>query len=114
MLAPVEDSTPYRPAVRSYVQSILSGSLPPYDGALQIFGSSGREWPAVDGDEARTPLMLIWGALTDWIELRPDETAAAESEMIAAAHEWLAAEGDTEAEASYFERWVSRSESWRP
>jgi hypothetical protein len=108
MLAPVDEPTPYRLAVRSYVQAILNGSLPPYHGALKIFGRSGREWPAMDGDEARTPLMLIWAALADWVELRPAETDSAECQMIAAASEWLAVEGDAEAEASYFERWCRR------
>jgi hypothetical protein len=62
--------------------------------------------PVDDGDEACDSLALIWGELTDWVELRPAETGQAETHMITAAREWLTVAGDREAEAQYFDRWL--------
>ncbi|MFJ8198822.1 hypothetical protein [Streptomyces sp. NPDC096152] len=59
-----------------------------------------------DGDEAGNWLALIWGELTDRVGLRPAEVEQAEAHMITAAREWLTVEGDQEAEARYFDRWL--------
>lgn len=39
-------------------------------------------------------------------ELRPAEVRQAEAHMVMAAREWLTVEGDQEAEARYFDRWL--------
>ncbi|MFF0286838.1 hypothetical protein [Streptomyces sp. NPDC005262] len=102
----MEDSEAFRAAVRAHAAAILNGKASPYDAALEIWGLATREWPRDDGDEACISLHLIWGALTDWVELRPAETDQAETRMITAAREWLTIEGDRDAEARYFDRWI--------
>ncbi|MFE2302624.1 hypothetical protein ACFXAW_31065 [Streptomyces sp. NPDC059445] len=102
----MEDAEAFRAAVRAHVATMLNGDDSPYESAWEIWGLAGRTWPGDDGDEACYSLQLIWGALTDWVELRPAEAAQAESHMITAAREWVSIEGDREAEARYFDRWV--------
>ncbi|MQY39797.1 hypothetical protein SRB17_78250 [Streptomyces sp. RB17] len=100
------DSEAFRTAVRTHAAAILNGDGSPYDPALEIWGLAMREWPGDDGDEACYSLHVIWGALTDWVERRPAEVDQAEAHMITAAREWLTIEGDREAEARYFDRWM--------
>ncbi|WP_329458081.1 hypothetical protein [Streptomyces sp. NBC_01497] len=102
----MEDSEAFRAAVRAHTAVILNGKSSPYDAALEIWALAGRQWPGDDGDEACVSLQLVWGALTDWVELRPAETDQAETRMVAAAREWLTIEGDREAEVRYFDRWI--------
>jgi len=53
------------------------------------------------------PLWLIWGALTDWVENRPEERPEAEREMVRAAQEWFALSGESrEKRKQYLDRWV--------
>jgi len=111
MLGRVKDSTAFRSVVRDYARSMVSGALEPYDAGLEIWGRAVREWPSDDGDEVCIALQLLWGALTDWVELRPSETAEAEGEMVRAAREWLVAEGTADAEAQYFDRWIAHAEA---
>jgi len=102
----MEDANAFRTAVRARAAAMSHGDASPCDPALEIFGLACRGWPGEDGDEACCSLALLRGALTDWAELRPAETDRAETHMIAAVHEWPAVEGDREAEARYFDRWV--------
>ncbi|MFJ7949822.1 hypothetical protein ACIQ6K_40585 [Streptomyces sp. NPDC096354] len=102
----MEDSEAFRVAVRTQAAAMLDGDASPYDLALEIWRLAMGEWPGLDGDESRISLHLIWGALTDWVELRPTETDQAEAHMATAAREWLTIEGDQQAEAEYFDRWV--------
>ncbi|MEU1622340.1 hypothetical protein ABZ479_34220 [Streptomyces sp. NPDC005722] len=102
----MEDSEAFRIAVRAQATAMLDGVASPYELALEIWGRAMGEWPGADGDEACFSLHLMWGALTDWVELRPTETDQAEAHMITAAREWLTIEGDRQAEAEYFDRWV--------
>ncbi|WP_369254729.1 hypothetical protein [Streptomyces sp. R35] len=102
----MEDLEAFRAAVRAHAAAMLNGNASPYDAALEIWGLACRAWPGDDGDEACYSLQLVWGALTDWVELRSAETDQAEMHMITAAREWLTIEGDREAEARYFDRWV--------
>ncbi|MFJ7949854.1 hypothetical protein ACIQ6K_40780 [Streptomyces sp. NPDC096354] len=102
----MEDEEAFRVAVRAHAAAMLNDGASPYDPALEIWGLAVGEWPGDDGDEACYSLQLIWGALTDWVEFRPAEADQAETHMITAAREWLSIEGDREAEARYFDRWV--------
>lgn len=57
--------------------------------------------------ELMHPLWLIWGALTDWVEIRPEETQEAEEKMRQAAREWLKLDRtDSVSMKKYFDRWV--------
>lgn len=106
ILSFMRDSDAFRAAVRAYAEVILGSDASPYDPALMILGLASGGLPVDDGDEAGNLLALVWGELTDWAELRPRETDQAEAHMVAAAREWLTVEGDQEAEAHYFDRWL--------
>ncbi|MFG2465036.1 hypothetical protein ACGFXB_06140 [Streptomyces canus] len=102
----MKDSEAFRAAVRERAAFMLTDAASPYDRALEILGLSSGGLPLDDGDEAGKWLALIWGELTDWFELRPAQADQAEAHMVTAAREWLAIEGDQEAEAHYFDRWL--------
>jgi hypothetical protein len=49
----------------------------------------------------------LWGALTDWVEVKPDEEDIARAEMIRAAREWLALNPhDSDAVDAYLDYWL--------
>ncbi len=100
------DSEAFRVAVRACAEAIAKADASPYEPALEILGLASGGHPIDDGDEASNWLVLIWGELTDWVELRPAEADQAEAHMVTAAHEWLAVEGEREAEGRYFDRWL--------
>ncbi|MFK0295648.1 hypothetical protein ACIQU6_34990 [Streptomyces sp. NPDC090442] len=102
----MEQSTTLRAEVRAYIQEIISGSVRPYDAALEISARAGRECVSESPDMCFNEFLLIWSALTDRVELRPSETADAEADMIAAGREWLESEGDSDQERRYFDRWI--------
>ncbi|MFE5406644.1 hypothetical protein ACFQ9Z_36100 [Streptomyces sp. NPDC056580] len=109
----MRDSEAFRAVVRVCTAATLNSDTSPYESALEVLGlASGL--PVDGGDEALYWLANIWGELTDWVELRPAETDQAETHVIAAAHEWLAVEGDREAEAQYFARWLDLLGCERP
>ncbi|WP_326753965.1 hypothetical protein OIE73_21090 [Streptomyces hirsutus] len=102
----MKDSETFRSAVRARATGIVESSVPPYDLAMEILGLASGGLPVDPDEEADVGHVGIWGELTDWVELRPAEADQAEAHMIAAAHEWLTVEGDREAEAHYFDRWL--------
>jgi hypothetical protein len=105
-LRTMEDPGGFRAAVRDPASAMVNGSTPPYDAAREIWGRSAGELPDAAGDDVCIVCRLVWGALTDGVELRPRETDRIQAQMIAAAREWLAIESDREAEARYFDHWV--------
>lgn len=46
----------------------------------------------------------MWGALTDWVEYKPEEKPKAEAAMMRATKEWLAI--DQGSQTAYFDRWL--------
>ncbi|MDN3355873.1 hypothetical protein [Actinomadura sp. DC4] len=62
----------------------------PYEVALQLMGDTANIFSI--GEEFVGSMYALWGALTDWGELKPAGGARprAESEMVRAAREWLA------------------------
>ncbi|MFL5342537.1 MAG: hypothetical protein ACJ8F7_20515 [Gemmataceae bacterium] len=82
---------------------IVAGGEPPYDAGWRIWGTAMEHSPA--SKELMWPLWLLWGALTDWVEVKPHEADQAESAMRRAAQEWLALPDDADAQRAYFERW---------
>ncbi|MFF3929258.1 hypothetical protein [Streptomyces hirsutus] len=100
------DSEALRAAVSARATAMLDSNASPYDLALEILGLVSGGLPVDDGDEGLYSLALIWGELTDRIELRPAATDQVERCMVTAVREWLTAEGDREAEARYLDRWL--------
>ena len=86
------------------MQRLIAAEARRYEIAWEIWG---KAMSVVDSPDLMHPLWLIWGALTDWVELRPEETSQAESAMVRAATEWLSLpDGDAAARKSYLDRWV--------
>jgi hypothetical protein len=76
----------------------------PYDVGLQYM--SGTINVLTSGEYAGS-MCALWGALTDWVELRPAEEDSAKAEMLRAAREWLALNPrDSDAVARYFDYWL--------
>ncbi len=81
------------------------------DEAGDVYAAGLRLWEvsglAVDAGELAGNLCALWGALTDWTELKPDEADQAEAAMRRAAREWLALDQmDSGAIQRYFDRWL--------
>lgn len=49
---------------------------------------------------------VMWGGLTDWLELKPEEEAEALAAMRRAASEWQAVKDDFAARERYFDHWL--------
>ncbi|MEO3772778.1 hypothetical protein [Micromonospora sp. B9E7] len=76
----------------------------PYEVGLEIHGVSAHASMEV---EPAGLVYLIWGELTDWVELKPDENEQAAAEMFRAAREWLSLDlADREGVARYLNYWV--------
>ncbi|MEU8217972.1 hypothetical protein AB0C47_19610 [Micromonospora taraxaci] len=76
----------------------------PYDLGLQFMG---RMLDLTDIGEYAVSMYCLWGALTDRVELKPDEEDRALAEMARAAREWLAVDhGDSDAIRRYFDYWL--------
>jgi hypothetical protein len=77
----------------------------PYDIGRELWSlSMVRVDPS--GDWIYHPSWLLWGALTDRVELNPAEAQDAEAEMVDAAREFLEVNGDPLRERAYFDRWL--------
>lgn len=76
----------------------------PYRAGWRIWGTAMGH--ASESDQIMWPTWLLWGALTDWWEVKPAEAERAESAMRRAAREWLSLPDDAEARRQYFERWL--------
>jgi len=96
--------TESRAAYLALIRRLAVGSGDRYDVAVQIWKISLAR--AGSDDWIYHPSWLIWGCLTDWVENRPHEREEAEAEMIEAANEFLALDGNPTSEREYFGRWV--------
>ncbi|MGI5486823.1 hypothetical protein [Microtetraspora malaysiensis] len=78
----------------------------PYDVGLQFMGDTIEVISAGEYEYA-VSMYNLWGALTDWVELKPAEEDLAKAEMVRAAREWLALNlRDSDAVRRYFDHWL--------
>lgn len=90
--------------IEDQMRRMIDGDAAPYDAGSIIWGTA---MSVATSPELMHPLWLIWGALTDWVELRPEESAQAEATMVRAAREWLAIpSAESHARTAYLQRWV--------
>ncbi|PYC67340.1 hypothetical protein C7C45_22665 [Micromonospora arborensis] len=76
----------------------------PYDLGLQFMGET---IDVIDIVEYAGSMYCLWGALTDRVELKPDEEDRTFAEMARAARDWLALDPrDSEAVRRYFDYWL--------
>jgi hypothetical protein len=87
--------------VTALVKQVLTAP-DPYEVGYELWGCSAR----AEGHLA-VNMQLIWGALTDRVELKPEEGRQARDEMRRAAQEWLALDpADRAAVERYLDYWV--------
>jgi hypothetical protein len=86
------------------LQGMVAGAIEPYDAATDVYEM------ALDHLElcpdVMHPLWLLWAALADWFEVKPEEQAEADGAALRAATEWLSLGDDPQSRKSYFEHWV--------
>ena len=59
-----------------WMSKMLEGQREPYDWGAKIWSLAMRN--ASESSDTIWPLWLIWGALTDWVEVKPAEKSTAE------------------------------------
>ncbi|MEU8795578.1 hypothetical protein [Streptomyces sp. NPDC048643] len=92
----------YLEHTRHLAHKVVHGA-DPYGTALCVMGATLDVFTTYEhaGD-----VYGLWGALTDWVELKPDEEALAVGHMVSAAREWLALDHeDDDAVRGYLVRW---------
>ncbi|MGQ5262828.1 hypothetical protein ACTWLT_18980 [Micromonospora sp. ZYX-F-536] len=88
---------------RDLAEQILRADEP-YDLGLLFMGET---LDVMTIGEYADSMYCVWGALTDWVELKPDEQDRAFAEMTRAAREWLALDPhDNDAVFRYFDYWL--------
>jgi hypothetical protein len=96
-------------AARKHAVALIEGREEPYAAAKAIweagFDGSFCEVEAPDPEHCKA-LWLLWGSLSDWVEMKPDESPKAEEKMRRAAAEWLEVADDEPKWRPYFDRWL--------
>lgn len=91
--------------IDSAIQRMLRGESSAYDAGWLVWQKAMAL--ATVSPHVMHPLWLIWGALTDWVENRPEEIPEAEAKMRQAGEEWLALNrADPACVKAYMDRWV--------
>lgn len=93
-----------RRRIETLMRLIVARRGPAYRAGWRIWGTAMKHAP--QSTELMWPMWLLWGALTDWVEVKPGETEQAESAMRRAAGEWLTLPDNVEAQRTYFHRWL--------
>jgi hypothetical protein len=93
-----------RRRIETLMRLIVARRGSPYRAGWRIWSTAFSYAP--ESTELMWPIWLLWGALTDWAEVKPAEADQAESAMRRAAEEWLALPNNPEAQRAYFERWL--------
>lgn len=93
-------------ALRELARSLVDDTMPTFEAAEAMWstaftgGRGGR-----DGDHCHA-LWLLWGALTDWIDYRPEAGPEIEAAMRRAASQWLEVADDELRWRPYFDHWL--------
>ena len=85
-----------RRRIETLMRRIAARRGPGYRAGWRIWGTAMHHAP--QSTELMWPMWLLWGALTDWVEVKPDETEQVESAMRRAAGEWLTLPDNAEAQ----------------
>jgi hypothetical protein len=90
--------------IETDMRAIVAGDGDPYEAGWRIWGEAFSLAP--QSNDLMWPLWLLWGALTDWVEVNPEETDKAHAAMRRAAREWLSLNDDESSRQKYFHRWL--------
>ena len=86
------------------MRKIVDGEDSAFDSGWRIWGEAFNH---VDkSPDILWPMWLLWGALTDWVEVKPDEVDQANAAMRRAAREWLRLPRDSDSIRQFFDRWL--------
>jgi hypothetical protein len=92
-------------AIEYEMKRMLGGREEPYSAGRKIWEIAFTH--ASISPDVVWPLWLIWGALTDWVEVGPEEEEKAKKEMLRASGEWLALNRlDANLRRAHLDRWV--------
>jgi hypothetical protein len=91
-------------SIESEMRRIDSGSVDPYEAGRRIWSEAFSHAPV--SPKVMWPLWLLWGGLTDWIEMKPKEAGLANEAMRRACHEWLTTVTNESSRKAYFEKWL--------
>ena len=95
--------------IREHAVALEEGREEPYAAAKAMwsagFDGSFCDEKAPDPEHCKA-LWLLWGALTDWVELEPAQSAEAEESMRRAAAEWLEVADEEPRWRAYFQHWL--------
>jgi hypothetical protein len=97
-------SEAYLPLLNDLARSLV-GREHPYVSNWQFAMWSLSMRHTQDTPEPAWPHWLLWGALTDRVEVHPDELADAEQSMHRAATEWLVIASQPGRWAAFFDHW---------
>jgi len=90
--------------IEAELRAVAAGYGDPYVAARRIWSEAMSG--AAESHDLMRPLWLLWGALTDWVEVKPEQAARAHEAMRRAADEWLALPREATSRDAYFERWL--------
>lgn len=92
--------------IRAHAEDLMAARTQPYDAGWAMWSAAlcGVE-RSTDGEHCHA-LWLLWGGLTDWVEIKPEDIGAAERAMRRAAHDWLTVADDESRWRSFFEHWL--------
>ena len=90
--------------IDAQLRGLVAGEVDAYSAGWNVWKTAFSH--AAESPERMWKLWLIWGALTDRVEVRPEEKAEAVVVMRRAASEWLALDGDPRSRKAYLDRWV--------
>jgi hypothetical protein len=93
--------------IRIHARDLADGRVAPYAAGREIWSTAmaGGTGPSPEGDYCEG-LWMLWGALTDWVENKPEEEAQAEEAMRRAARQWLDVGDDARGRHQYLVRWL--------
>jgi hypothetical protein len=89
-------------SINAELERMVAGEVEPYEAGWHVWSMAGR---SVELSPVMGSVYLMWGALTDWPELRPEEKTEADAAMLRAAAEWLGLDDDA-ARERYFDTWL--------
>ena len=92
--------------IDGHVIAVVNDETDPYSAAVDIWKIA--FYSTRDGEEGSRckGLWLQWGALTDWVERKPQERGVAIDAIRRAARGWLEAGQDLSLQHTYLDRWL--------
>jgi hypothetical protein len=89
--------------INSHLRSVARGGTDIYEDASAVWGVA---MSVAEQSHDAWGLWLLWGALTDWVETKPQEKGEALATMVRAAQQWLDLADSPAARETYLEHWL--------